>query len=237
MAAQFPTFVPHGEQTLVEKDSPTSRTTKSSFFSRSANFGNVSPFLVGTTNTFSRLVHPLLKLPNCVLKFYNLSETPVFWLTPSSRTRHRLRWRTATSTHFWSPTIYTTFHYIHYISHRSNANNRFRITGYSIKIWSQVPTITQAILLRNQSLSVSKLIHKESGVVNRFLTAWQHVWTPWSERTYSMENGQLVFFLSPHTCKTLTPCFCLYQFLYWFWEKNRLFCSLILLIRLQLTLY
>ena len=47
---------------------------KSSFFSRSANFGIVSPFLVGPTNTFSELIHALLKLPNCVLKFYNLSE-------------------------------------------------------------------------------------------------------------------------------------------------------------------
>ena len=74
IAAQFLTFVPHGEQTLVEKDSPSSRTTKSSFFSRSAHFGNVSPFLVGATNTFSELIHPLIKLPNCVLKFYNLSE-------------------------------------------------------------------------------------------------------------------------------------------------------------------
>ena len=63
-----------GEQILVEKDSPSSRTTKSSFFSRSAHFGNVSPFLVGATNTFSELIHPLIKLPNCVLKFYNLSE-------------------------------------------------------------------------------------------------------------------------------------------------------------------
>ena len=67
-------IVSHGEQTLVEKDSRSSRTTKSSFFSRSAHFGNVSPFLVGTTNTFSELIHPLIKLQNCVLKFYNLSE-------------------------------------------------------------------------------------------------------------------------------------------------------------------
>ena len=58
----------------MEKDSPSSRTTKSSFFNRSANFGNVSPFLVGATNTFSELIHPLIKLPNCVLKFYNLSQ-------------------------------------------------------------------------------------------------------------------------------------------------------------------
>ena len=71
---QFLTFVPRGEQTLVEKDSPSSRITKSSFFSRLANFGNVSPFLVGATNTFSELIHPLIKLPSCVLKFYHLSE-------------------------------------------------------------------------------------------------------------------------------------------------------------------
>ena len=54
IAVQFLTFVPHGEQTLVEKDYPSWRTTKSSFFSRSANFSNVSPFLVGSKNTFSR---------------------------------------------------------------------------------------------------------------------------------------------------------------------------------------
>ena len=43
-------------------------------------------------------------------------------------------------------------------------------------------------------------IHKEGGVANRFLTARQHFWTPWSERTHCIENGrQSVFFLSPHT--------------------------------------
>ena len=62
IAAQFLTFDPHREQTLVEKDSPSSRTTKGSFFSRSANFGNVSPFLVSATNTFSEFIHPLIKL-------------------------------------------------------------------------------------------------------------------------------------------------------------------------------
>ena len=86
IAAQFLTFVPYGEQTLVEKDSPSSRTTNSSFFSRSANFGNVSPFLVGATNTFSELIHPLIQLPNCVLKFYNLSEVlGSFGLLPIQR--------------------------------------------------------------------------------------------------------------------------------------------------------
>ena len=34
----------------------------------------------------------------------------LFRLIPSSRSRHRLCWRTATSTHFRSSTIYTTFH-------------------------------------------------------------------------------------------------------------------------------
>ena len=60
---QFLTFVPHGEQTLVEEDSPSLRTTKKSFSSGSAHFGNVSPFLVGTTITFSELIHPLVNLP------------------------------------------------------------------------------------------------------------------------------------------------------------------------------
>ena len=30
--------------------------------------------MVGATNTFSELIDPLIKLPNCVLKFYNLCE-------------------------------------------------------------------------------------------------------------------------------------------------------------------
>ena len=52
-----------GEQTLGER-----------FSFLEDNFGNVSPFLVGAKNTFSELAHPLIKLPNCVVKFYNLSE-------------------------------------------------------------------------------------------------------------------------------------------------------------------
>ena len=129
------TVVPHGEQTaLVEKDSPSSRTTKSSFFSRSAHFGNVSRFLVGATNAFSELIHPFVKLPNCVLKqqphILQFVQSPrLFRLSPSSRSRHRLCCRTATFTHFWSSTIYTTFHYIHYNSQGNNAKNCFRITG------------------------------------------------------------------------------------------------------------
>ena len=66
IAAQFLTFVPHGEKTVVEEDSPSSRATESSFVRRPANFGNVSPFLVGATNIFSELIHPFLKLLKCV---------------------------------------------------------------------------------------------------------------------------------------------------------------------------
>ena len=101
---------------------------KGRFFSRSAHFGNVSPFLVGATNTFSELIHPLAKLPNCVLKqqphiLRFIQSARLFWLSPSPRSRHRPCCRTATST------ISTTFHYIHCVSRRSNAKNCFRITG------------------------------------------------------------------------------------------------------------
>ena len=157
---QFLTFVPHREQTLVKKDSPSSRTTKSSFFSSSANFGNVSPFLVAATNTFSHLIHPLIKLPNCVLKqqlhiLQFIRSIWLFRLSPSSRSRHRLCWRTATSTHFWSSTIYTTFHYIHCISQRSNSKNCFRISGLQRKDLKPSAENNTCILPRNQSPSVS----------------------------------------------------------------------------------
>ena len=64
VAVQFLTFVPQKEFSFLDDNEK--------FVS--ANFGNVPPFLVGATNTFSELIHPLVKLPNCVLKFYNLSE-------------------------------------------------------------------------------------------------------------------------------------------------------------------
>ena len=60
--------------------------------------------LVGATNIFSELIHPLLKLPNCVLKqqlqILQLSEAlGSARLSPSSRRRNRLCRRTATSIH------------------------------------------------------------------------------------------------------------------------------------------
>ena len=112
----------------MEKDSPSSRTTKSSFFSRSAHFGNVSPFLVGATNTFSELIHPLVKLPNCVLKQQPhilqlfIRSAWYFRLSPSSRSRQAL----LLYCHFHS---FLILHYIYYISQRSNTKKCFRITG------------------------------------------------------------------------------------------------------------
>ena len=101
IAAQFLTFVPHGEQTLVEKDSPASRITKSSFFSRSANFGNVSPFhiLLPYPST-----HKVAELCFEILQF--ILSARLLRLTPPSRSRHRFCRCTATSTHFRSFTLY-----------------------------------------------------------------------------------------------------------------------------------
>ena len=118
----------------MEKDSPSSRTTKSSFFSRSAHFGNVSPFLLGAANPFSELIHPLVKLPNCVLK-----QQPhiLQFVTEALGSFGFLPLQGAGTgfvvvlplPHIFDPPLYTTFHYIHYISRRSNAKNCFRITG------------------------------------------------------------------------------------------------------------
>ena len=182
---QFLTFVPHREQTLVKKDSPSSRTTKSSFFSSSANFGNVSPFLVAATNTFSQLIHPLIKLPNCVLKqqlhilqlilseafgsfgflhlqgagtgFVGVLPLPLIFDPPLY------------ILHF---TIYTAFH------REATLKTALEFLVYSVKIWSQVQKITRVF-----SLEINHRVYqilKEGRVVNRFLTAQQHFWTPWS---------------------------------------------------------
>ena len=74
ITAQFLTFVPPESKLLWRKVLLPRGQRKSSFFRRSAKFGNVSPFLIGATNTFSELIRPFIKLPNCVFKFYNLSE-------------------------------------------------------------------------------------------------------------------------------------------------------------------
>ena len=161
----------------------------------------------------------------------------MFQLSPSSRSRHRLCCRTATSTQFWSSTKYTSFHYILYISQRSNAKNCFRITGLQhlgLQRHDLEPSADNALLSLEINHRVCQ-IQKEGGVVNRFLTARRHFLTPWSEGTHCMENEQPFFFsLASHAlraCKARArraqdSYATLYWFLYWFWEKKRLFCSL-----------
>ena len=73
-------------------------------------------------------------------------------------------------------TIYTTFH------RKATLKTALELLDYSV----------------NNNTRVYQ-IHKEGGAANRFLTARRHFWTPWSERTHCKENGQSVFFLSPHT--------------------------------------
>ena len=78
----------------------------------------------------------------------------LFRFSPSSRS-HRLCWRTATSTHFplcsLHFTIFTIFHT------ETTLKSAIEFTRYSVKIRSQVQTITRAILPRNQSPRVSNL--------------------------------------------------------------------------------
>ena len=115
----------------MEKDSTSLGTTNFSFFCRSAHFGNVSPFLVGATNAFSDLIHPLVELPNCVLKqqphiLQFIRSAWHFRLSPSSRSRQAL----LLYSHFHS---FLILHYIYYISQGSNAKKCFRITGLHSK--------------------------------------------------------------------------------------------------------
>ena len=125
--------------------------------------------------------------------------------------------------------------FIYYISRRSNAKNCFRITGYIVKVRSQVQTITCVILPRNQLPSVSnsqrgwswKQIFDSS---TTFLNSQVGTNSLYGKRTVGF------FSLASHalrTCearalrarKALTARFTDF-FIYWFWEKNRRFCSL-----------
>ena len=163
IAAQFLTFVPHGEQTLVEKDSPSSRTTKSSFFSRSAHFGNVSSFLVRATNTFSQLIPPgsfgFLPLRGAGTGFLVLLPLPRTIDPPLC------------ILHF---TIYTIFH------REVTLKTALELLDYSVKIRSQVQTITSAILPRNQSPSVSNS-QRRGSCEQTFDSSTIPFEPPWSE--------------------------------------------------------
>ena len=214
----------------MEKNSPSSRATKSSFVGRMANFGNVSLFSSRGNKHVSELIHSLLKLPNCVLKqlcshtFYNYLKCSA-QLSPSLRNRNRLCQRTATSTHFWSSRK-------HDIAHGNNAQDCFAIiSGYSVhhKIQSEVPTITRAILLQNQSLGVSNLQRGQScGEIFDTLTTFLNplvrmnlLYGKWTVGFFSLASQACA--LRPHEALML-----LLLYSKPILRKNRLFCSLLL---------
>ena len=86
------------------------------------------------TNTFSELIHPLAKLPNCVWKpqphiLQFIRSAWLFWLSPSSRSRHRLCCCTATSTHFWSSTIIIYYISLYTLHFTEKQRLKLSITG------------------------------------------------------------------------------------------------------------
>ena len=88
-------------------------------------------------------------------------------------------------------------------------------------------------------------IRKEGRVASRFLTARRQFLSPLVGTNSCMENGQSVFFSrltrptdvwGSRASRASDSHATRYRFLYWFWETNRLFCSLMrLAIGLILT--
>ena len=206
------TFVPHREQTLVEKDSPSLRVTKSSFSVGQPTLVTFLPSLqVQQTHFPSLSIHSrnclkrVLKQQPHILQF--IRSAWLFQLSSSSRSRHGLCCCTATSTHFWSSSISTTFHYMQYISQRSNPKNCFRITGLQCQDSKQ----------RNRSPSVSNSQMQRS--CERIFDS-STIFFNLLVRTNSVYGKQTVGFLSltshalqayeactVHTHKTLSPRF------------------------------
>ena len=124
--------------------------------------------------------------------------------------------------------IYTTFH------REATLKIALELLDYSVKIRSKVQTITRAILPRHQSPSVSNS-QRERGCEQIFDSSTTFL-NP-LVGTNSLYGKRTVgfFSLASHALracearalrapKTLTPRFT--DFFYWFWGKNRLFCSL-----------
>ena len=154
--------------------------------------------------------------------FYNYLKCSA-QLSPSLRNRNRLCRRTATSTHFWSSRK-------HDIAHGNNAQDCFAISGYSVhhKIQSEVPTITRAILLQNQSSGVSNLQRGQScGEIFDTLTTFlnplvrMNLYGKWTVGFFSLASQAGA--LRPHEALML-----LLLYSKPILRKNRLFCSLLL---------
>ena len=122
-------------------------------------------------------------------------------------------------------TVYTTFHHIHYISQRSKVKIALELLDADSK-----PSADNNTCYSPLKSVTEYQIHKEGGVVNRFLTARQHFLTPWYEQTHCMSLFFLLRACEAHTLcarKTLWPHFTV--FFTDFETKNRLFCSLLVL--------
>ena len=155
--------------------------------------------------------------------FYNYLKCSA-QLSPSLRNRNRLCQRTATSTHFSSSRK-------HDIAHGNNAQDCFAISGYSVhhKIQSEVPTITRAILLQNQSLGVSNLQRGQScGEIFDTLTTFLN---PLVRMNLLYGKWTVGFFSLASQAGALRPHEALMLLLLYskpILRKNRLFCSLLL---------
>ena len=124
--------------------------------------------------------------------------------------------------------IYTTFH------REATLKIALELLDYSVKIRSKVQTITRAILPRNQSPSVSNS-QRGRGCEQIFDSSTTFLNPLVGTRSLYGKRTVGFFSLASHalwacearalrTPKTLTPRFT--DFFYWFWGKNRLFCSL-----------
>ena len=125
-------------------------------------------------------------------------------------------------------TIYTTFH------REATLKTALELLDYSVKIRSKVQTITRAILPRNQSPSVSNSQRGRSceqifDSSTTFLNPLVGTNSLYGKRTVGFFSLASHALRACEACalrapKTLTPRFT--DFFYWFWGKNRLFCSL-----------
>ena len=145
--------------TFVEKDSPSSTGQQKVRLSEGRPIlvtFHLSLVLVGATNIFSELIHPLLKLPNCVLK----QQLQILQLSEALGSAFSLFERQEQSL-----SAYCHFHLLMF----DPPENTTLYTETTLK--------TASLFSREINHRMCQ-IYKEDGVVNRFLTVQRHFWTP-----------------------------------------------------------
>ena len=155
-----------------------------------------------------------------ILQF--IRSARLFQLSPSSRSRHRFCWRTATSTHFWSSTIYryTTFH------REATLKTALELLDYSVMIRRQVQKITRVFSLEIKSKR-AELWTDFWQLINIFEPPGQNELIVWKTDSHFFFSCLTCFMgvWSSHPSRAWLLCHA-FRFLYWFWEKNWLVCSL-----------